>query len=75
MAMTVTRALQRDTRRHAFVASTELDTTRLVLISTSLVALLAVALAYEGRVRRQPLGPPVPATVVNISAATTASAW
>jgi cell division protein FtsW (lipid II flippase) len=74
MAVTVTRALQRDTRRHAFVAATELDTTRLILISTSLVALLAVTLAYEGRVRRQPFGTPVPATVVNLSAATTASA-
>ena len=74
MAVTFTRALQRDTRRHSIVTSSQLDTTRLILLSTSLVALLAVALAYEGRVRRQPLGTPVATTVVDISGATTASA-
>ena len=54
MAVTITNALQRDTRRRVHVTSSALDTTYLVLVSTSLVAMLAVALAYEGRVRRPP---------------------
>ena len=75
MAVTFTRALQRDTRRRTVVTAGALDTTRLVLVSTSLVAMLAVALAYEGRVRRLPApGTSPPAAVVNLSTANNAAA-
>jgi cell division protein FtsW (lipid II flippase) len=74
MAVTVTRALQRDTRRHTALASIDVDTTRLVLLSTSLVALLAVALAYEGRVQRLSFGASPASAVVNLSTATNAAA-
>jgi cell division protein FtsW (lipid II flippase) len=52
MAVTHTRALQRDSQRRTIVASEALDSRYLLLAATSLVALLAVALAYGGRVQR-----------------------
>jgi len=78
MAVTYTRALQRDThrdtRRRIVVAASAVETSQLLLLATSLVALLAVALAYEGRVRRSdPLGPAQPATVFNLASGTDAS--
>jgi cell division protein FtsW (lipid II flippase) len=75
MAVTITKALQRDTRRRVHVTSSALDTTYLVLVSTSLVAMLAVALAYEGRVRRPSApGSPRPDAVIDLSTATNAAA-
>ena len=72
MAVTYTRALQRDSQRHTIVTPDVLDTRHLLLLATSLVALLAVGLAYEGRVQR--LTPAAAAApVFNLSAGTDAS--
>ena len=78
MAVTFTRALQRDTQRDTHrrivVAASAFETSQLLLLATSLVALLAVALAYEGRVRRaDPLETAQPATVFNLASGTDAS--
>ncbi|HEV8393179.1 MAG TPA: FtsW/RodA/SpoVE family cell cycle protein [Vicinamibacterales bacterium] len=72
MALTYTRALQRDTKRDTLkqivVTSTALETAQLLFLATSLVALLAVALAYEGRVRRaDPLEAARPEAVFNLA--------
>jgi len=73
MALTYTRALQRDIHRQAVVTSSALETAHLLLLATSLVALLAVALAYEGRVRRlEPMGAAPPAPAFNLSTGTDA---
>jgi cell division protein FtsW (lipid II flippase) len=71
MAVTYTRALQRDSQRRTLAVSDTLDSRHLLLAATSLVALLAVALAYGGRAQR--LAPPtgVPAApVFNLSTGT-----
>jgi hypothetical protein len=74
MAVTYTKALQRDTRRRIHVVPVAIDNLYLVLLSTSLVAMLAVALAYEGRVRRPAApGGPSPDAVVNLSTVTNAA--
>jgi cell division protein FtsW (lipid II flippase) len=70
MAVTYTRALQRDVRRRTVATSDALDTIHLVLVATSLVAMLAVALAYEGRVQRLTPGASEPAPVVDMSVTT-----
>jgi hypothetical protein len=74
MAATYTKALQPDTRRRIHAMSVAIDSLYLVLLSTSLVAMLAVALAYEGRVRR-PTAPGglSPDAVVNLSTVTSAA--
>jgi len=77
MAVTYTRALQRDSKRDTLkqfvVTSSAVETSQLLFLATSLVALLAVALAYEGRVQRVDLTAVVqPATVFNLASGTDA---
>src|SRR5437762_14241992 len=74
MAVTYTRALQRDTHKQAVIASSAVETAQPLLVATSLVALLAVALAYEGRVRPlAPAGAAPPGAVFNLSTCTAAT--
>src|SRR5436190_3848103 len=73
MAVTYTRALQRDTQRQTVIAASAVEAAHVLLLATSLVAVLAVALAYEGRVRRLEALPPPAFPVFNLSAGTDAN--
>ena len=70
MTVTYTRALQRDAQRRTFPVSDTLDSRYLLLAATSLVALLALALAYGGRAQRFAPASGAPAAVFNLSTGT-----
>jgi hypothetical protein len=71
MAVTYTRALQRDSQRRTIAVPDTLDSRYLLLAATSLVALLAVTLAYGGRVQRlAPAAGAPSAPVFNLSTGT-----
>jgi cell division protein FtsW (lipid II flippase) len=67
MSVTYMPAAERDARRAALGVRT-FDARDLLLPATSLVAVLAIALAYGGQIRpAQPVGPGVQAVVTNIN--------
>jgi len=71
MGVTYTAAVQRDTRRHVTVVATQLDSAWLSLLATSLVAVMAIGLAFAGRIERLTLPSPAGAApVTNLAQAT-----